>query len=391
MADDSMDVSYSNKRTPLGVELPNDIWLSIIERLVSMSDLKALCLTSKSLRVLATPYLYDTVRIPLWKTPRVDAFFQSVGCGAGVHLGNTRTLIFEDEETPEEAICNLAGSFAFPNAPYFPDITQEDTPVSTETLEKAMDFLNAILCSPILESLHLSWIFDRPSIVISFLHPSAPNLVSFSSHASVIGRTTEMNKHELADWELFEFEKLLNHCPKLQAFGFQLPELHLQPYHRGGRVQHITVDDRFMSALRRAPDLRILHLRQSNYILEDEPRPCEQFEDDKKAWAFQTQKWANAFFAYLHERGWCPKLNSLVIRCYMLNEHEGDAVITYIPQSCYIRGFQTDTFGRSGVVAVPVTRAILRATEPCAGILDYDPETNWAIGKFAPDNEMEWG
>jgi len=71
-----------------------------------MSDLKALCLTSKSLRVLATPYLYDTILVPLWDTPKMEAFYRSVGCGAGVHLRNTRTLVFEDEQPPEEAFPN---------------------------------------------------------------------------------------------------------------------------------------------------------------------------------------------------------------------------------------------------------------------------------------------
>ena len=108
------------------------------------------------------------------------------------------------------------------------------------------------------------------------------------------------------------------------------------------------------------------------------------------AYAFHTQNWANAFFAYLDARGWCPKLNALVIRCHVLNDD--DSPFHYIPQSCYVRGLQTDAFGRSRVVAVPVTRAILQATEPCADILDYDPDCDWANGRFVAldeDSEVE--
>jgi hypothetical protein len=124
------------------------------------------------------------------------------------------------------------------------------------------------------------------------------------------------------------------------------------------------------------PNLRVLHLRQRNYLREDDLMFQRDGDTNSDACTFQTQRWANAFFEYLHARGWCPNLTALVIRCYVLdNKQEDDeGVHYYVPECCYVKGFQTDRFGRSGVVAVPVTRATLRASEPHSDILDFDPE-----------------
>jgi hypothetical protein len=50
----------------------------------------------------------------LWDETKVEAFYESVGCGAGFHLNNTRVLIFEDDHPPEEPNCSLVGPLAFP-------------------------------------------------------------------------------------------------------------------------------------------------------------------------------------------------------------------------------------------------------------------------------------
>jgi hypothetical protein len=103
------------------------------------------------------------------------------------------------------------------------------------------------------------------------------------------------------------------------------------------------------------------------------------------AYAFCMQRWASTFFEYLHTRRWCTNLKALIIRCQVVyhedygGDHGGSAY--YMPQCCYVKGFQTDVFGRTGVVAIPVTRARLRASEPWADILDYDPECNWNVGQ----------
>jgi hypothetical protein len=66
-------------------------------------------------------------------------------------------------------------------------------------------------------------------------------------------------------------------------------------------------------------------------------------------------------------------------------DHHGTAY--YMPQCCYVKSFQTDVFGRTGVVAIPVTRARLRASEPWADILDYDPKCNWNVGQVRTEEE----
>jgi hypothetical protein len=66
------------------------------------SDLKSLCLTSKYMSSLALPRLYSTVCVRLWDKRPLEAFFRSVGHGAGLHFGKTKTLIQENDEPPCE-------------------------------------------------------------------------------------------------------------------------------------------------------------------------------------------------------------------------------------------------------------------------------------------------
>jgi hypothetical protein len=67
---------------------------------------------SKTLRVQATPRLYDTVCIRTWSMENVGRFMQSVICGAGTHFGNTRNLIFEDDVAPTDPDCIFSDSLA---------------------------------------------------------------------------------------------------------------------------------------------------------------------------------------------------------------------------------------------------------------------------------------
>ena len=96
----------------------------------------------------------------------------------------------------------------------------------------------------------------------------------------------------------------------------------------------------------------------------------------------QVHLWANLFFDYLYKRGWSPKLTALVIGCYMPDDDDNEGLSSF-QQHCFVRGLQVDMLGRSTAVAVPVTRAMLRAAEPYANILDYDPESDWigALGE----------
>ena len=74
----------------------------ILEHIPSKADLQALCLTNKSIRTAATPWLYHTVCIRTWMRNGTARFVHSMVAGAGRHLRHTRSLTFEDEKPPSE-------------------------------------------------------------------------------------------------------------------------------------------------------------------------------------------------------------------------------------------------------------------------------------------------
>lgn len=141
--------------------------------------------------------------------------------------------------------------------------------------------------------------------------------------------------------------------------------------------------------LRKVPELRVPHLRPCNHLHEArDENYTSGWSPNHDAYAFQNQKWASAFSAYLHARGWCANLRALIVRCHVVDVPQDDVDHgrhCFAPQCCYVKGFQTDAYGRSSVVAVPITRAALRTLEPCSEILDYDPETNWGVRRFYPE------
>jgi hypothetical protein len=90
---------------------------------------------------------------------------------------------------------------------------------------------------------------------------------------------------------------------------------------------------------------------------------------------------ANGFFHYLHVGQLGLKLTALVVHCsvddttfyvrmdeHILDEHE------FSPQHCYMQGFNTDVFGDSAAVAIPVARAKVRQVKLHARTLCKDPE-----------------
>jgi len=122
-----------------------------------------------------------------------------------------------------------------------------------------MQLLLAILCSSTLESLHLAWNHPRFAPVFS-MNPTAPNLISYSNHGSLrFSHSRAENTAEQQEWELLEFDDLLKHCPKLQSFGFKLPDLQFVRQY-GDKNCVIRVDDEFMVCMR----MRNLLLRRSS-------------------------------------------------------------------------------------------------------------------------------
>jgi hypothetical protein len=128
-------------------------------------------------------------------------------------------------------------------------------------------------------------------------------------------------------------------------------------------------------ARRCTPELRILHLRQRNYMSKNASPPVVKTCDgDPTTLAQKTHQGANAFFDYLHTHEQNLKLTALVVRCYIGdNIYHAVHRYYYLPQSCFVRGYQTNTLCHRTAVAVPISRAVLRASESYADILDWDP------------------
>lgn len=93
------------------LDLPVDIQLLVSEYITSKEDLKALCLTCKSLRTLAIPLLYHAVHLRTWERDDINRFVRSVAAGAGLHLRHTRILTFEDTQAPREPSTLQTGPF----------------------------------------------------------------------------------------------------------------------------------------------------------------------------------------------------------------------------------------------------------------------------------------
>ena len=68
------------------------------------SDLKSLCLTSKTFCAVATPCLYNRIRIQTWSETDIERFIRSITAGSCMNLCNTRTLRIEDEEPRKSLI-----------------------------------------------------------------------------------------------------------------------------------------------------------------------------------------------------------------------------------------------------------------------------------------------
>jgi hypothetical protein len=115
--------------------------------------------------------------------------------------------------------------------------------------------------------------------------------------------------------------------------------------------------------------MSVLHLRQKT--LYDDPE-CSNAERT----TFLIQRWATAFFDYMHRRAWSPNLKTFVIGCYM-KDNLGLEQFGHTSQHCFVKGMQTDVVGRSGAVAVPVPRAMIMHNTICAELLRYDSACDW--------------
>jgi hypothetical protein len=99
--------------------------------------------------------------------------------------------------------------------------------------------------------------------------------------------------------------------------------------------------------------------------------------DDCNA-ATRIQNIANELFAELSQSRACPSLGAIVISYVGCWCGSSDQWSNLLFDFCYLRGEQKDGLGRVTTVAVPISRALLRATQPCTSILDSIPgEDQW--------------
>jgi hypothetical protein len=107
-----------------------------------------------------------------------------------------------------------------------PDDTDED--IDRTDIKAAELYIDGIISSTTLESLHLSWDESYLSEYLYTVRPRAPILLSFSSHE--LTEYPYIDKEpstKLAEWE-DTLRNKLNGCPKLLAFGYKIPEIQLQ-------------------------------------------------------------------------------------------------------------------------------------------------------------------
>lgn len=124
------------------------------------------------------------------------------------------------------------------------------------------------------------------------------------------------------------------------------------------------------------PGLRVVHFRYSHIAHENSHLESNISQTDA---TFYIQRFVNAFFAWLHEHNACPKLKGVILGMYCDPEHilydeDGQA----LRRHCYVKGRQTDVFGREIVVGVPVPAYMIRELEPDCDLLNFDPKGKWS-------------
>ncbi|CAN9467475.1 unnamed protein product [Alternaria alternata] len=137
-------------------------------------------------------------------------------------------------------------------------------------------------------------------------------------------------------------------------------------------------------SLRRFPQLRLLHLHVPDCDRLGRSEHNSNAGWDSSILSMQLQTFANQLFGDLYGAG--AKLDALVIGHLATVEAiitDADFVIP-LPQQCFVKGEQRDILGRTVAVGVPVTRMMLRATQPYTDILDIDhPRTHDAYDAWA--------
>ncbi|KAF2120564.1 hypothetical protein BDV96DRAFT_269718 [Lophiotrema nucula] len=191
-------------------------------------------------------------------------------------------------------------------------------------------------------------------------------------------------------FEIDEFEQLCLACPGLEQLGYRVKhdvDFDSRPREwTPATLQEIFVQLEPLSHLR---NLKILHLRQPNYRHWGFPEYRDLAVAQRE---YNFQYFANSFFTWLEQHDMCPGLKVLVLGS-LRPEPNSDTLVAesmdtgeFVPQQCFVRGKQTDCYGRSMVVGTPTPLGLLRREDPeTLSLLDWDPIGSWPgriLGRF---------
>ncbi|EAT77631.2 hypothetical protein SNOG_15088 [Parastagonospora nodorum SN15] len=162
-------------------------------------------------------------------------------------------------------------------------------------------------------------------------------------------------------WDLATIFKA---CPNLRQFGYQFGD---EAYTNKDIDESI---EDFVEAAKHLKELQMVHIRLSPYctvgFASDEGQP------EPNLILTQIQGAANKIFRGLHRS--CLKLDAIVFGHLVdFSTRQDDGDWGPLPQFCFIKAEQKDRLGRETAVGVPVSRALLRKTQPYTDILDMDP------------------
>jgi hypothetical protein len=119
----------------------------------------------------------------------------------------------------------------------------------------------------------------------------------------------------------------------------------------------------------------MVHVRLSGYFKVG--LSTDDGEPNPNIITMQVQMVANKIFGELNRDRSCPKLDAIVFgHMVAFDRHRDDQGWGALPQFCFVKAEQRDRLGRVTAVGVPVSRVLLRRTQPYTDVLDLDPATD---------------
>ncbi|KAH5237116.1 hypothetical protein HBI55_191470 [Parastagonospora nodorum] len=209
-----------------------------------------------------------------------------------------------------------------------------------------------------IKSLHLKWYCSTlGEALVDRICAIGPRLESLSLQEG-------MDIYSVSPLDSRDLVTILKACPNLRQFGYQFGD---EAYTNKDIDESI---EDFVEAAKHLKELQMVHIRLSPYhtlgLASDEGQP------EPNLILTQIQVAANKIFGGLRRS--CLKLDAIVFGHMVdFSTRQDDGDWGPLPQFCFIKAEQKDRLGRETAVGVPVSRALLRKTQPYTDILDMDP------------------